>query len=95
MNIFERPPRSTLEEQLQEVEENISSHPFSDRRIVEANSLVDSMEGADKEEIERLLASQDLPSLEELGKITASGTYSWWKLNRDKRKLIKKIEKIS
>lgn len=39
----------------------------------------------------RELADQNLPSLEELGKLQVDSTISWWKLHRKRNNLVKKI----
>ncbi|GEB23228.1 MULTISPECIES: hypothetical protein [Bacteria] len=92
--MFKNPSQSDLENQLKDIDEELSSHPFSNTRVEEANSLVESMKGKDKEEIDRTLKDRDLPGLEELGKVTATGTYSWWKLHRSRAKILKKLEHI-
>ncbi|MGY1804189.1 hypothetical protein ACI78T_13015 [Blastococcus sp. SYSU D00922] len=84
---------SYLEEELREVEARISAHPLASRRIRAAGAVVHDHREQDAAEIDRRLAAEGLPSVEQLGRTHASGTWTWWRLHRRKRTLEKKIRR--
>ncbi|WP_346620935.1 hypothetical protein [Blastococcus montanus] len=86
---------STLTAELAEVDAQISAHPLASRRIRAAQAEVASSESRDAAEIDGELAADGLPSVEELGRAHVSGTWSWWKLHRRKRRHEKRIERAA
>lgn len=82
-----------LQTRLLDVDAQIAAHPLSSERVQRANEIVALKGVVGIEEVERLLAEQALPSLEELGQIQVAGTVSWWRLHRERRKIETKIER--
>lgn len=87
--------RSALEEELRAVNAKLSTHPLASAPVKEAHALVATMQGADKTEVSKRLSDKGLPSLDELGSLQLKGSVSWWRLNRRKNKLEKKLEEES
>lgn len=89
--------RSQIEEvtaALDDVAAEIAAHPFASPQVIAAHALIDAHQGEVAEAINRQLAEQQLPSLDELGRVTASHTFSWWQLHRRHQKLAKAIERL-
>lgn len=80
---------------LKQVEADIAAHPLASERVKLAQAVVDNADDKDEVEVNRQLTERGLPRLEELGKIVVQGTASWWRLHRDKKKIEKKIGKLS
>lgn len=91
--MFHRESLEGLKAKLDAVDAEIASHPLSSDRVKAAQAIVKARENKDTEEVSRELADQNLPSLEELGKIQVNGTVSWWKLHRKRNNLVKKIDR--
>lgn len=92
--MFRQESSDELEAKLQRIEAEIAAHPLASERVERAHAIVEAGDREDKEAIDRALADQGLPSLEELGKIQLQGTASWWRLHRDKKKLEAKLHKL-
>jgi hypothetical protein len=88
--MFHRETRDELQSKLAEIDAEIASHPLNDSAVKEAQAVVDA-NGGEKEAAARELAERGLPSLEELGKLVATGTASWWNLHRKRNKVVKKL----
>ena len=80
-----------LEAKLEAVDAEIASHPLSSERVKAAQAIVEALGTKDTEKVSKELADQNLPSLEELGKVQVDSTMSWWKLHRKRNNLVKKI----
>jgi len=89
--VFHRESLEELEAKLEAVDADIASHPLSSDRVKAAQAIVEARGNKDTEEVSRELADQNLPSLEELGKLQVDSTISWWKLHRKRNNLVKKI----
>ncbi|MCZ2822664.1 hypothetical protein O2V63_20190 [Modestobacter sp. VKM Ac-2977] len=83
---------NALKAELKEVDALISAHPLASQRTRAAHAIVDKRQSRDATEVDKELAADGLPSVKQLGKVQASGTWSWWKLHRRKMKLEKKID---
>lgn len=85
-----------LERDLVEVNEKIRLHPLASRRVRDAQELVDAQKsiGTDTDSINQSLSEQDLPSVEELGKVTSTGMFGWWKLHRKKKKIENQLHRL-
>ena len=74
----------SLRSELAAVEEQIAAHPLSDPSVKRSHEII---EGHRHAELERL----GLPSLDDVGKIQAKHTASWWRLHRRRRNLTKRL----
>ena len=90
--MFHRESRDGLESRLAEIDAKIASHPLSSPAVKDAQAVVDA-QGGEKDAASRELSERGLPSLEELGKVVARGTASWWNLHRKRNRVIKKLER--
>jgi hypothetical protein len=84
---------TALKAELAEVDSLISGHPLASQRVRAAHDVVERRGSKDAAEVDKDLDARGLPSVSELGKVQASGTWSWWKLHRRKMKLEKKIQR--
>ena len=91
--MFHRESLEELKARLEAVDAEIPSHPLSSKQVEAAQAIVEARENKDAEEVSRELAEQNLPSLEELGKIQVQSTVGWWKLHRKRNNLTKKIDR--
>ena len=89
--MFHRESLEELEAKLEAVDAEIASHPLSSERVKAAQAIVEALGTQDTEKVSKELADQNLPSLEELGKVQVDSTMSWWKLHRKRNNLVKKI----
>ncbi len=80
-----------LEQRLKTVNESIASHPLSSAPVREAFEVIERYGKTNVDAISDELRRRDLPSLEELGKVQARHTFSWWRLNRRRRSLEKRL----
>lgn len=94
MFMFGRQSAPELEAELREVEKSISAHPLASERVVEAQKLVEERKGADQEALSRELADRNLPGLDELGQIQLRSTASWWRLHRDQKRLMRRLQRL-
>ena len=86
--------RAALEAQLREIEDRLSRHPLASTRVREAHALIDAHPGEDPGRTSRKLAEKGLPELDELGALQLKSSISWWRLNRSKRKVTKKLASL-
>lgn len=86
--------REELENMLRDTNAMIAAHPFSLESVKAAHEVVENAPRGDREVVSRELAARNLPSLEELGKIQAKHTFSWWRLHRRRRTLLARIERL-
>lgn len=84
----------TLRRELEQVDAHIAAHPFASPRIRVAHEIVGEGPSRDAAEIERQLADRGLPDAEELGRVQVAGSWSWWKLHRRRRKLVRRIQRL-
>lgn len=89
--MFHRESLEELEAKLEAVDAEIASHPLSSERVKAAQAVVEALGTQGTEKVSKELADQNLPSLEELGKVQVDSTMSWWKLHRKRNNLVKKI----
>lgn len=89
--MVKRQPISVLKKQLADVRKSISEHPFSDPQVLKANEVIEANNGLEHSEIEKKLIEQQLPALEELGRIQLKGSFSWWALHRKQRKILQRL----
>lgn len=80
-----------LTNQLAEVNEAIEAHPLSSSQVKAVFEVVERHGRDNKEAIATELREWGLPSLEEMGRIQAKTSFSWWKLHRRRRKLMRKL----
>lgn len=90
--MFQRGSQHDLQAKLAKTDGEIADPPLSSGRVKAAHALIDEMGKDDKDALEKELAAHDLPSLEELGRIQIKHTFSWWKLHRDRKKLVGKLD---
>ena len=84
----------TLRRELEQVDALIAAHPLASPRIRAAPEIVGEARSRDAAEIERQLADRGLPGAEELGRAQVAGTWSWWKLHRSRRRLVRRMERL-
>lgn len=92
--MFRRQPLSELQENLSAVNDQLDAHPFASPQVKRAHEIIDNRDDKDNAAVELELEKEGLPSLEELGRIQLKHTGSWWRLNRDRNKLLKQITKL-
>jgi hypothetical protein len=84
----------TLRRELERVDALIAAHPLASPRIRAAHEIVGEGRSRDAAETERLLADRGLAGAEELGRAQVAGSWSWWKLHRRRRQLVRRIERL-
>ena len=84
----------TLRRELEQVDALLSAHPLAAPRIRAAHEIVGEGPSRDAAEIERQLAARGLPGVEELGRAQVTGSWSWWRLHRRRRQLVRRIERL-
>lgn len=92
---MDRKSDHALQAKLESIDAAIAAHPYSSERFKGANAVIAATGKDGKDLVERELAENDPPGLEELGKIQLRGTASWWKLHRERNKVAKKIERLT
>lgn len=73
------------------VDAAISSHPLASAPVKSAFEAIERHGKDNKEAISKELGERNLPSLDELGRIQIRNMFSWWKLHRSRRSLLKKL----
>lgn len=86
--------RKEIETELAHLDSEIAAHPLASEPVTAAHAIIEQHGEENKEIIQQRLAEQNLPSLDEVGRLTAKHTFSWWKLHRARKKLIAKIERL-
>ena len=84
---------TALRAELAKVDQLISAHPLASQPIRAAGARVEERGSRSPAEVDEQLAADGLPSVEDVGRTTASGMWSWWKLHRAKRRLDQKIQR--
>jgi hypothetical protein len=79
------------ERRLADVDAKISRHPLASTPVTEAFAVIEKHGKEQQDAIAQELRDRDLPALEELGRLQVRGSFSWWKLHRDRRALLKKL----
>jgi hypothetical protein len=93
--MFPRKSPQELHAGLDAAEAAIAAHPFSSEEVVRAHAVIESVEVKDKDVVSARLAEEGLPDMVELGLITARHTVSWWKLHRDRRKILAALDGLA
>ena len=93
MSMFRTKTLQEFENELRAVETQISAHPLSAEKVVQAQSLVAESSDQPREAVEQRLRAAGLPGLEELGRLQLHHTASWWRLHRRRRRLHHRIER--
>lgn len=93
--MFPRESAEQLTRRLAEVDGLIAAHPLAQASVREAHALIESIGEKDTDALSGELAARGLPTLEELGRIQVQTTSSWWRLHRDRKKILKKIERLA
>jgi hypothetical protein len=84
----------TLRRELERVDALIAAHPLASPRIRAAHEIVGEGPSRDAVEIERQLADGSHPDAAELGRAQVAGMWSWWRLHRRRRQLVRRIERL-
>ena len=92
--MFQKESREDLEARLRALDEEISAHPLASEPVKQAHQIVERHNENDKDAIAKDLAEHGLPSLDKLGKIQLEHTGSWWRLHRNRNKIVKKLDKL-
>jgi hypothetical protein len=79
------------ENRLAEINRAIAAHPLSSDSVKAAFDVIEKHGKEQKDAIASELDERGLPSLEELGKLQVRTMFSWWKLNRSRRVLLRKL----
>jgi len=93
--MMNRKSGAELQAKLESVDAAIATHQLSSEPVTRAHAIIEAIGKDNKALLERELAEQRLPDLEELGRIQLRGTASLWKLHRERNKVVKKIEKLT
>lgn len=92
--MFRRKALPELEAKLEAIDKSLARHPLASERVKKAHLVVGNRGDLDDATVARQLAEAGLPSLEELGKIQLEHTGSWWRLHRNRNRILRKIEKL-
>ena len=86
-----------LEAKLAQINETLRANELTSGAAARAGVVIEDLKRQKKsqQEIDRALAEQGLPSLQEVGQATVHNLYGYWKLNNQKLKLEKRIIKLS
>jgi len=83
-----------LSRRIAEVDAQIAAHPLSSEPVTQAHAVIEAHGSTDDSDaISRELASRGLPSLVELGRIQARSSFSWWRLHRKRRALLRRADR--
>jgi hypothetical protein len=93
--MFGKASLEELQETLASTEAAIASHPLASEPVKQANAVIETTKAEGNEAVDRDLAARGLPDLETLGRITVQGSTSWWKLHRDRKLLLRKIDRYT
>jgi len=92
--MFQRESLHELEAKIEAIDVRIAAHPLASAPVTAAHAIIEANTGQDAEVVSRELAERNLPTLEEIGIIQARGTVTWWRLHRDRSKLIAKVARL-
>ena len=95
ITVFRRESLPELEANLKKIDADIAAHPLAAPPVKQAQEIIEAKGEKDNDAVARELADRGLPSLEELGKIQLQHTGSWWRLHRDRNKIVKQISKLN
>lgn len=70
----------------------IAAHPLASPPVKSAFEVIERHGKENADVISTELAERGLPSLDELGKLQVRHMFSWWNVNRQARRLEKKLE---
>jgi hypothetical protein len=88
--MINRKSDAQLQAELESVDAAIATHELASEPATRAHAIIEAIGKDNKELLERELAEQELPDLEELGRIQLRGSASWWKLHRDRNRVVKR-----
>lgn len=80
-----------LEHELKTLNRRIDAHPLSSAPVRDAFEVIERHGKGNVDVISDELRGRGLPSLEDLGKLQARHTFSWWMLNHRRRSLEKRL----
>lgn len=83
--------KSELKAKLQIVCDELSSHPMASADFREAQKIIDSRGKSDLGGTSDELMQKGLPTIEEVGAITLRNLRSWVTLNRQRKRLERKL----
>jgi len=84
-----------LRQNLLAVDAAIAAHPLASEPVTRAHAVIDEFRPAGKEAVAQELADRGLPGLVTLGTITVRESLNWGRLHRDRKKLMKRIDRLS
>lgn len=93
--MVDRPEPDDLRQKLAVLDAAIAAHPLASAPVTEANAVIDELKPAGQDVVARELAARGLPDLVALGRITIRDSASWWRLHRNRAKLVARIERLS
>ncbi|WP_314428299.1 hypothetical protein [uncultured Microbacterium sp.] len=73
------------------VQARIQDHPLSSEPVRDAFEVIERHGKENSDAITRELTERGLPSLDELGRLQIRYMFSWWRLNRRKRILERRM----
>lgn len=82
-----------LHRELDRVQQLIAAHPLASAHVRAAHDVIDQAHPKDQQTVDQQLAARDLRDTKDLGRTQVTGSWSWWKLHRRKRKLERAIER--
>lgn len=91
--MFHRKSLKELRAKLDSTNAAIARHPLASGRMTRAHAVVESTGSGDKDLVNEKLHEENLPGLVELGKTQVRHSFSWWKLHRNRNKIVKQLEK--
>jgi hypothetical protein len=83
-----------LRDELGRVEALIAAHPLASPRIRAAHELIERSRERNPHAVDRELAERGLPDATALGRAQVSGSWSWWRLHRRRRQLVRRIRRL-
>lgn len=91
--LFGRKDATQLRCELDAVKAEIAALPSQTEENMRAQEIIERLkaDGVSIEEINVELAQHTLPSVDQVGKNTAASLFPLWKLNRQRRKLEKRL----
>ena len=92
--MFNRQSLKELQAKLASANAAVAAHPLASDRVTRAHAIIESIDSDDKELVNKKLAEEDLPDLAEIGLLTMRHSVSWWKVNRERNKIVEKLEKL-
>lgn len=87
-----RKTRKDFEAELTQIDAEIIAHPLASEPVTAAHDIIEQHSEQYKEIFQHQLTEHSPPSLDELGRLTAKHTFSWWNLHRTRKNLLTRIE---